>query len=62
MQVHSGNADPAAGRERNGRKTAVLTLVAISLTLLVGGCVCRPVHVSGDPPTTTAQLKASLPY
>ncbi len=38
-----------------------MTLVAISLMLLVGGCVCRPVHVSGDEPTTVSQLKASLP-
>jgi len=44
------------------RKRAAVTLTAIVLTLLLGGCVCRPVHVSGAEPTTTAQLKASLPY
>jgi hypothetical protein len=41
-----------------------LALGVISLTLLLGACVCRPVRVGQaeyTTPTTIADLRASLP-
>jgi hypothetical protein len=41
-----------------------MVLAAISLTLLLDACVCRPVHVSGGTyttPSTIEELRASLP-
>jgi hypothetical protein len=41
-----------------------LVLAAISLTLLLDACVCRPVRVDMahyTPPASVAELKASLP-
>jgi hypothetical protein len=41
-----------------------MVLGAISLTLLLDACVCRPVRVGMDDyttPTTVAEMKATLP-
>jgi hypothetical protein len=58
-----------SGRKKSGqgksigtrRRRMVTALAAIALTLLVGGCVCRPLHVSETAPATVEDLKASLP-
>jgi hypothetical protein len=58
-----------SGREKSGRgksigtrrRRTVTALAATALTLLVGGCVCRPLHVSETAPATVEDLKASLP-
>jgi hypothetical protein len=63
VQDHSGNAGRTGAADRAVvRKRRAMTLAAVVLTGLLAGCVCRPVHVSGDEPTTTAELKAALPY
>ena len=64
-----GRRRAAACRGKSGEATAagalhrriVPALAAIALTLLVGGCVCRPLHVSENPPDSVEALKASLP-
>jgi hypothetical protein len=43
---------------------SAMVLGAISLTLLLDACVCRPVRVGMDDyktPTTVAEMKATLP-
>jgi hypothetical protein len=63
-QVHSGEViRSVSGKRAAGRKRAALTVGAISVALLMTGCVCRPLHVSESDksPATIAALKASLP-
>ncbi len=47
--------------KRQTPSRTTLVLAALSLMLLVDGCVCRPVHLSGSAPSTTKDLEASLP-
>jgi hypothetical protein len=48
---------------KSASRTA-LSLVAISLTVLLAACVCRPIRIDMDKystPSTIAELKATLP-
>ena len=50
-------------KNRSAYKSALI-LGAISVTLLLAACVCRPVRVGSETyttPTTVAEMKATLP-